>query len=242
MGGVGLGRTPEFSLSGLDQFPLKRGIFKVGLTGGIGCGKTTIAGLFAERGVPVIDADQISRQLVESGQPALNAIAHHFGPDLLIEGRLNRSMLRERIFSRPDEKEWLENLLHPLIYGEMERQAELLSAPYCLLVVPLLLETGHRGFVDRLLVVDCPVEIQRQRIRSRDGLDEAVMDLVLAAQLSRQQRLAAADDILENVGPVADLQPHVEGLHKFYRGLGMQGDHSQIIGYPSSDDCVAWKL
>lgn len=221
---------------------MKQGIFKVGLTGGIGCGKTTIAGLFAEKGVPVIDADQISRQLVEPGQPALAAIVHHFGADLLEDGRLNRSKLRKEIFTRPNEKEWLENLLHPLIYREMQQQTELLSTPYCLWVVPLLLETGHRDFVDRLLVVDCPVELQRQRIQSRDGLDEAGIDLVLAAQVSRQQRLEAADDILENVGPIADLQPHVVDLHRFYSDMGMRGDHLRIIGQRSPDERIASKL
>ena len=221
---------------------MKQGIFKVGVTGGIGCGKTTIAGLFAEKGVPVIDADQISRQLVEPGQPAFAAIVQHFGADLLKNGRLNRSKLREQIFTRPNEKEWLENLLHPLIYREMQQQAELLSTPYCLWVVPLLLETGHRDYVDRLLVVDCPVELQRQRIQSRDGLDDAGIDLVLAAQISRQQRLAAADDILENVVPLSELQPHVEGLHKFYSDMGMRGEHLRITGQPSPDECIASKL
>ena len=208
---------------------MKQGIFKVGLTGGIGCGKTTIAGLFAERGVPVIDADQISRQLVEPGQPALAAIARHFGADLLI-------------FTRSDEREWLENLLHPLVYREMQQQAELLSAPYCLWVVPLLLETGHRDLVDRLLVVDCPVDLQRRRIQTRDGLDEAGIDLVLAAQIGRHQRLAAADDILENVGPIADLHTHVEELHKFYSDVGMRVDGSRSIARPSPHERVASKL
>lgn len=221
---------------------MKQGIFKVGLTGGIGCGKTTIAGLFAERGVPVIDADQISRQLVEPGQPALAAIARHFGADLLVNGRLNRSKLRELIFTRSDEREWLENLLHPLVYREMQQQAELLSAPYCLWVVPLLLETGHRDLVDRLLVVDCPVDLQRRRIQTRDGLDEAGIDLVLAAQIGRHQRLAAADDILENVGPIADLQTHVEELHKFYSDVGMRVDGSRSIARPSPHERVASKL
>lgn len=196
-------------------------MLKVGLTGGIGCGKTTVANLFAEKGVPVIDADQISHQLVEPGRPAFQSIVRHFGEDVLLDGRLNRRLLKEQVFSRTDEREWLENLLHPLIYQEMQRQVEALSAPYCLLVVPLLLETGRRDFVDRLLVVDCPPEVQRQRIRIRDGLDDKAIDLILATQLSREQRLVVADDVVENVDELAVLRPQIDRLHHLYTAPGL---------------------
>jgi len=196
-------------------------MLKVGLTGGIGCGKTTVAHLFAEKGVPVIDADQISHQLVEPGRQAFQAIVRHFGEDVLLDGRLNRRLLKKQVFSRTDEREWLENLLHPLIYQEMQRQMEALSATYCLLVVPLLLETGRRDFVDRLLVVDCPPEVQRQRIRIRDGLDDKAIDLILATQLSREQRLVVADDVVENVDELAVLRPQIDRLHHLYTAPGL---------------------
>jgi dephospho-CoA kinase len=200
----------------MDQFPLRDEMLKVGITGGIACGKSTVANLFAEKGVPVIDADQISHQLVEPGQPAFQAIVRHFGEDVLLDGRLNRRVLRERIFLRADEKAWLENLLHPLIFQEMQRRVETLSFPYCLLVVPLLLETGRREFVDRLLVVDCPPDVQRQRIRIRDGLDDSAMDAILAAQLGREQRLETADDVIVNVDEPAALKPRIDHLHHRY--------------------------
>ncbi len=195
-------------------------MLKVGLTGGIGCGKTTVANLFAEKGVPVIDADQISRQLVEPDRPVFWAIVRHFGEDVLLDGQLNRRILKERIFLRPDERQWLENLLHPLIYQEIQGQLASFSAPYCLLVVPLLLETGRRDLVDRLLVVDCPPEVQRQRIGIRDGLDDKTINLILAAQLSREQRLAAADDVVENVDELAVLRAQIDRLHCRYSGQG----------------------
>lgn len=191
-------------------------MLKIGLTGGIGCGKTTVAELFAAKGIPVFDADRISRDLVEPGQPALDAIVRHFGPDLLIGGRLDRTRLRQIVFSSPLERQWIEALLHPLIYAEMEARLGRVSGPYCLLVVPLLLETGRRDFVDRLLVVDCPAKVQRQRIKARDGLDDAELQRVLSAQLARQDRLAAADDIIENSADRDDLGAQVDRLHQSY--------------------------
>jgi len=188
-------------------------MLKVGLTGGIGCGKTTVANLFAEKGVPVIDADLISHQLVEPGRSAFQAIVEHFGEGVLRDGRLNRRLLKEKVFSRTEERQWLENLLHPLIYQEMQRQMEAFSAPYCLLVVPLLLETKRRDFVDRLLVVDCPTEVQRQRIRVRDGLDDKSIDLILATQLSRAQRLMLADDVVENIYELGELRLQIDRMH-----------------------------
>lgn len=194
-------------------------MFKVGLTGGIGSGKSTVADLFAAQGVPVLDADRVARDLVEPGQPAIAAIARHFGPDLLKAGRLDRERLRRIVFADPAERRWLEALLHPRVYAELERRMAALAAPYCLLVIPLLLETGQRGFVDRLLVVDCPVDLQRQRLQMRDGIDAAQADRMLSAQIGRPQRQAAADDILENAGTVADLAGPVERLHRLYLTL-----------------------
>jgi dephospho-CoA kinase len=194
-------------------------MLKIGLTGGIGCGKSTVADMFAAKGVPVLDADRIARDLVEPGQPALQAIVRHFGPEFLKKDRLDRERLKHIVFAAPEERRWLESLLHPLVYDEMRRRVANLSAPYSLLVVPLLLESGARDFVDRVLVVDCPIELQRQRVRNRDGLSDAEIDRVLSAQSSREARLAAADDVIENAGLAADLPERVETLHRFYLSL-----------------------
>jgi len=195
-------------------------VFKVGLTGGIGCGKTTIANQFAARDVPVIDADAIARRLVDAGQPAFHAIVEHFGsPVLAPDGQLDRGGLRQRIFAQPEERLWLERLLHPLVYAELQHAVDEAQAAYCVLVIPLLLETGQRNFVDRVLVVDCLPAVQQARVKGRDGLDDAAVARILAAQLSRAERLAAADDVLENNADIANLLPQLERLHQCYLGL-----------------------
>jgi dephospho-CoA kinase len=194
-------------------------MLKIGLTGGIGSGKSTVADLFAAKGVPVLDADQVARDLVEPGRPAFQAIVGRFGPQVLREGRLDRLRLRQRVFAAPGERRWLESLLHPGVYEELRRRAEGLDAPYCLLAIPLLLETGRRDFVDRLLVVDCPMEAQRQRIMSRDGASPEFVERMLATQIDREGRLAAADDILDNSGALRELAEPVERLHRRYLSL-----------------------
>lgn len=197
-------------------------MYKVGLTGGIGCGKSTVARLFADLGVEVIDADVIARRLVEPGQPALEEIASHFGLPLVVNGQLDRKRLGQIIFSREDERQWLENLLHPLIYAEMQRQSALCSGSYCLMVIPLLLETGRTGLVDRILVVDCAREVQKERVRVRDGLDPPAFSRVEAAQISREARLAAADDVLDNNDGMESLRSRVMDLHRQYLALALQ--------------------
>lgn len=197
-------------------------MYKVGLTGGIGCGKSTVARLFAAQGVAVIDADVIAHRLVEPGQPALQAIASHFDLPLVGNGQLDRKRLRQIVFSSEDARQWLENLLHPLVYAEMQRQSELCTTAYCLMVIPLLLETGRAGWVDRVLVVDCARAVQRERVELRDGLDPAEFDRIEAAQISREARLAAADDILDNNHGLDALQPHVKALHRRYLELASQ--------------------
>lgn len=192
----------------------------IGLTGGIGCGKSTVAELFADKGVPILDADVIARELVEPGRPAFEAIKQRFGTVILKNGRLDRTKLREIVFSDPEAKRWLEALLHPLVYSEIGQRITTLSAPYCLVVVPLLLETGQRALVDRLLVVDCPEDIQRRRVQLRDGLSEKQIDPIMASQIGRSERLAAADDVLENTADEADLAEKVERLHQLYLTLG----------------------
>lgn len=189
-------------------------MLRVGLTGGIGCGKSAVAERFAALGVPVLDADLLSRELVEPGRPALAAIVARFGPEILADGKLDRAALRRRVFADATSRRWLEALLHPLVYEEMAARAAALEAPYVLLVIPLLLESGRRDFVDWLLVVDCPEPLQRERVRARDGLDEEQIDRILAAQVSRQQRLDAADAVICNDGDWHSLSAAVEVEHR----------------------------
>ncbi|MGY6278140.1 dephospho-CoA kinase [Methylomonas sp. MgM2] len=192
-------------------------MFKVGLTGGIGCGKSTVSQLFADIGVPIIDADVIARQLVEPGRYALEKLAMKFGSTILnADGSLNRKELRFRAFSNPKIKQQLDEIMHPLIYDEIQAQAAQLRSPYCIIVIPLLLETQKRYTVDRVLVVDCPLEIQLQRVLERDDIDQAQAQAIIAAQVGRQQRLANADDVIDNSEHRANLAEQVKSLHNLY--------------------------
>lgn len=203
-------------------------MYKVGLTGGIGCGKTTIAHLFASLGVPVVDADAVARALVAPGLPAYRAILDHFGDGIRLEsGELDRAALKARIFANDAERQWVESLLHPLVYRELDGWAEAQEAPYGLLVVPLLLETGRRNWVDRLLVVDCLPETQARRVRQRDGVDAALIQRVMAAQSGRDVRLAVANDILVNDGEPGDLTRQVRALHERYLLLATHASAGQ---------------
>jgi dephospho-CoA kinase len=190
---------------------------RVALTGGIASGKTTVADLFARRGVPVIDTDVIARQVVEPGQSALAQVASAFGPGILdTEGRLDRRRMRERIFADSDAKRQLEAILHPAIRAEMERQTEVAGGPYQVLVIPLLAEGGRRDHVDRVLLVDVPEELQIQRLMLRDGVTREQAQASLSAQATRAQRLAMADDIVRNTGRVDELEERVAELHEKY--------------------------
>jgi dephospho-CoA kinase len=194
--------------------------YRVGLTGGIGAGKTTITTLFADHGVPVIDADVVARQVVEPGQPALAEIAEVFGAGILAaDGRLDRAEIRRRIFQDQVLKAQLERILHPRIYAAMLQQADSVHAPYCILAVPLLLETGRRDFVQRLLVVDTTPELQVQRVTTRDQLTATEVNAIIRSQVSRGDRLAAADDIIVNDGDIKQLRNQVEALHQRYLRL-----------------------
>jgi dephospho-CoA kinase len=195
-------------------------MLKIALTGGIGSGKSTAAGYFSELGVPVIDADQLARELVAPGSAALGEIAAAFGPGTIgDDGRLNRARLRQVVFADPKQRRRLEAILHPRIYGEMRRRAQALQVPYCILVIPLLLETGETAIADRVLVVDAPEALQRARAQARDGLSEADLDAVFQAQVSRAERLRAADDVLVNDGDAAQLRAAVAALHQRYLRL-----------------------
>jgi len=188
----------------------------IGLTGGFGSGKTTVAALFYAKGVPVFDADVIARELVEPGQPALAEIVAEFGESVLSAGRLNRALLRDRIYADATARRNLEAILHPKVYRVLGEKAGCLHEPYCIFAIPLLIETGRQDFVDRVLLVDCPVEAQYERARRRDGLDDPTISRILKAQASRAERLAAAHDIIDNSGSVDRLRGQVEELHQAY--------------------------
>jgi dephospho-CoA kinase len=197
-------------------------MLKVGLTGGVGCGKSTVASLFGELGVPVFDADQIARELAEPGQPAYAAIAAQFGGILLDDGRINRALLRARVYANPQDRRTLEGILHPMVYNSLRDKAECLQQPYCILAIPLLIETGRQDFVDRILVVDCHPDQQYERVRRRDGLDDAAIARIIAAQASRAEKLAAASDIIENTGEVGRIRAQVVTLHQAYLAMAQE--------------------
>jgi len=203
-------------------------MLKIGLTGGIGSGKSTVAKLFQQLGIPVIDADLIAHQLVRPGQPALGALVTEFGPAILTsKGELDRSRLRELIFHDHTAKTRLESILHPAVFAEMHRRATGLQTPYCILAIPLLIETNAQSMVDRILVIDCPERLQIERVKRRDGLDESLIKRILASQASRQERLAHAHDIIVNEGDLAMLERQVKDLHLYYLKLkpNQHGNH-----------------
>jgi dephospho-CoA kinase len=190
----------------------------IGLTGGIGSGKSTVANLFADLDVPIIDMDQIARQVVEPGQPALQQIAQIFGNELIdAEGKLKRQQLSQIIFDSEEKRRQLEAILHPKIRKETERQLAQLEAPYCIVVIPLLLESDQRSLVNRILVVDAPEDIQIARIMQRDGISAKQAEKILASQVDRQSRLNAADDIINNSGEFEAMRHQVNKLDQAYR-------------------------
>ncbi|WP_346827005.1 dephospho-CoA kinase [Serratia inhibens] len=194
----------------------------VALTGGIGSGKSTVADAFARHGVEIVDADIIARQVVEPGAPALDAIVERFGNEMLLaDGTLNRSALRQRIFSNPDEKRWLNQLLHPLIHQETQRQLAQVASPYALWVVPLLVENNLQARADRVLVVDVDSETQLARTVARDGIDRQQAQNIMSAQATREQRLAVADDTIDNSGTAQGIEPFVAALHRRYLELAV---------------------
>jgi dephospho-CoA kinase len=193
---------------------------RIGLTGGIASGKSTVARRFVELGVPVIDADAAARAVVAPGKPGLAAVSERFGPRVLAEnGELDRRALRDLIFEDPGLRRDLETILHPLIRADMEQSAESAVGPYVVLDIPLLVEGGSRDRVDRVLVVDVDETMQLQRVMARDGCTEQQARAILASQASRSARLAAADDVLLNTGTVTDLRQAVDHLHEQYLRL-----------------------
>jgi len=189
----------------------------VGLTGGIGSGKSTVARLFGDLGVHWVDADDVAREVVEPGTPALARIAEHFGEGILTaEGALDRGQLRSIVFQEPEERVWLESLLHPIIREELIRQLnpDNYQLPYVLLVSPLLLETDQHELVDRIVVIDVPTDVQIERTMARDTNSREQVERIIAAQMPREQRAERADVIIDNNRPVDEVERQVRELHE----------------------------
>lgn len=192
----------------------------VALTGGVASGKTAVSDRFAELGVPIIDTDVIAREVVAAGSGGLAAIETAFGAAMITaDGTLDRAALRRKIFDEPGARTRLEDILHPRIAEAARRQLAALEAPYAILVVPLLIESGLFSDADRVLVVDVPESLQIERLMQRDGSTREQAEAMLAAQTSREQRLARADDTIENTGTLAELNARVDELDRMYRQL-----------------------
>jgi len=192
-------------------------MLKVGLTGGIGSGKSTITNLFSHYNVPIIDADVIAHQLVAPGQAALESLKQAFGEVIInTDGSLNRKQLKDIIFSDNNKKTQLETILHPLIYQKMQSEFDKQSFPYSILCIPLLIETKMTSFVDRIVVVDCPVENQIERVRQRDQLSTERILSIISSQVPRKTRLSYANDIIDNSNSTTQLAEQVKNLHNQY--------------------------
>lgn len=194
-----------------------RSAYRVGLTGGIACGKSTVANLFAALGVPIIDTDLLAREVVTPGSPLLREITAHFGMQVLgSEGSLDRQELRARIFADPAQRQWLDALMHPAIRELTDARTEAATGPYVIVAIPLLVETGGAARFERVLVVDCDPKLQVARLAARDGNSREQAERILAAQASRAERLAVAHDVIHNDGDIAALRDQVEKLHRQY--------------------------
>lgn len=214
--------------AGKDDMDTARGpLLSIGLTGGIGCGKTTVANMFAALGASVVDTDLIAHSMTVPGGPAMAAILAEFGAAYLTpEGALDRASMRALVFADPAAKLRLEAILHPLIRAAADAEAAAATGPYVIHVVPLLVESGNwRGRVTRVLAIDCPESLQVARVMARNGLQEAQVRAIMATQATRQERLAAADDVITNDDGIAALAPQVAALHQFYLAIsaGMAG-------------------
>lgn len=192
----------------------------IGLTGGIGSGKTAVSDCFAALGIDIVDADLASRVVVQKGKPCLSEIAQHFGQDILTnEAELDRAKLREIIFKSEYEKDWLESLLHPAIANQIKDELEASKSPYAILVSPLLLETNQKDLCSKVLVVDVSLETQVERTLKRDGVSEDQVRAIIKAQIARDDRLKLADEVILNDGSLEDLDLAVKVLHKKFLSL-----------------------
>lgn len=196
---------------------LKQRPFCVALTGGIASGKTTVSNLFAQLGAPIIDADIIAHQLTQKNADAYHQIVTHFGRTILnTDETINRKKLRELIFENPAEKSWLEKLLHPLIREKMKTEISHVTYPYCICVIPLLAESSGIDFIDHVLVIETPIEIQISRATARDQSSAETIKKIIHAQAKSNTRLKMANDVLENKGDMDSLRKQVEQLHQQY--------------------------
>lgn len=193
----------------------------IGLSGGIASGKTTVANLFNKHfNIDIVDADIVAREVVALGSEGLKQITAHFGEAILLEdGTLNRSKLRELIFSDPKQKLWLNDLLHPMIRDKIDSDLSKVTSPYALLVAPLLIENHMQGMADRVLIVDVPVEVQIERTMNRDNVSREQVASILKSQASREQRLAVADDVIKNHTKNQELLPQITDLHQKYLAI-----------------------
>lgn len=194
--------------------------YVVGLTGGIGCGKTTISNEFKRLGITIIDADEIARDVVAPGSEGLEAIIKHFGPEIVqSDGYLNRAKLRSIVFAKPEKTQWLNDLLHPKIRAQMLAELSASVSSYTILSVPLLLENGMQTLCNRILVVDILPEQQLQRVLARDQSEPATIKKIMTAQIDRKKRLSLADDIIDNSGQPSESMEQVQKLHQIYTKL-----------------------
>lgn len=212
---------------------MKRATFSVGLTGGVGSGKSTVGGMLARRGAGIVDADAIAHELTQAGGAAIDAVRTAFGDAAIAaDGSLDRSRMRARAFADPGDRARLEGILHPLIRAASNRRAdELTSAgsPYVVFVIPLLVESGDaRGRFDRILVVDCSEATQIARVCLRPGIDANVAHAILAAQATRARRLEAADDVLFNEAPLAEIEARADRLHLRYMELAEASSSASV--------------
>lgn len=193
--------------------------YVVGVTGGIGSGKSTVADLFARRGAAVLDTDRVAHSLTQPHGAAMASIRAQFGESYIAnDGSLDRARMRQLVFAEPAAKRSLEAILHPLIRDAVKHWLEQVSAPYALLLIPLLVETGgYRGMLDRVLVIDCDEEVQIARTMARSQLTRAQVQAIMASQASREERLAIADDVIDNSGLLESLGPRIDELHRLYR-------------------------
>ena len=195
-------------------------VLRIGLSGGIGSGKSTACEIFSELGVPVIDADIIAHNVVQAGMPALQLIKEEFGEDIITkDGLLDRKKVRNQIFTNETYRKKLENILHPVIYEKIAHEIENISSSYCIISIPLLLETGALDIIDRILIIDASRELQLSRASVRDNASLNDIEAIIQAQIPHDVRLATADDIINNEGDIENLRKQIYNLHEFYKSI-----------------------
>lgn len=195
-------------------------VLKIGLTGGIGSGKSTACEIFSELGVPIIDADIVARKVVQAGMPALQLIKEKFGEDIFTkDGLLDREKARDQIFTNEIDRKKLENILHPVIYERIIHETENIDSSYCIISIPLLLETEALDIIDRVLIIDVSEKLQLSRASVRDNASLNDIERIIQTQISRDNRLAAADDIINNEGDIENLRRQIHDLHEFYKSI-----------------------